>query len=235
MQRVPGAPHDGAGEQPERLAGLALPSLVATGLYYALPPSLQSLPVVQFLPQVLAYLGFTGWAIRNGEVPRRIGLTVHQLGQGLRWGVVTGLILGGVNVSVILWLVPLLGGDISFLRETPHAGVPAAIMLPWLILLIAMAVELNFRGFLVGRLMALCARAGAGPAVAQSLAVAGAALAFAFDPFMVATFRHLHWIAVWDGIVWGAIWVRLRNLYAPIAAHAVEVIILYSVLKTVLS
>jgi membrane protease YdiL (CAAX protease family) len=220
-----------AGEGSERLPGLAWPPLIATGLYYSLPTSLQGLPAVQFLPQLLAYLGFGGWAFRNGGVPRRLGLEGHRLGQGLRWGTVTGLLLGGVNVSVILWLVPLLGGDISFLRETPHARVPAAIMLPWGILLIAMAVELNFRGFLLGRLWALSARAGAGSVVAPTVAIAGSALAFAFDPFMVATFKHLHWIAVWDGLVWGLLWVRLNNLYAPIAAHAVEVMILYSILK----
>ena len=51
---------------------------------------------------------------------------------------------------------------------------------------------------------------------------------------MVATFRNLHWIAVWDGMIWGAIWVRFRNLYAPIVAHSVEVMIMYSILKLVL-
>jgi membrane protease YdiL (CAAX protease family) len=61
------------------------------------------------------------------------------------------------------------------------------------------------------------------------------ALAFSFDPFMVGTFRHLHWIAVWDGIVWGMMWVRRRNLYATIAAHAVEVMVMYSSLKLVLA
>ena len=223
-----------AGEGSEQLPGLALPPLIATGLYYSLPASLQSIPVVQFLPQMLAYLGLGGWAFRNGAIPRRLGLECHRLGQGLRWGTVTGLLLGGVNVSVILWLVPLLGGDISFLRETPHARVPVAIMLPWGILMIAVAVELNFRGFLLGRLWALSVRAGAGPLLAPAVAIAGSALAFAFDPFMVATFKHLHWIAVWDGLVWGLLWLRLNNLFAPMAAHAVEVIILYSTLKLTL-
>ena len=229
------SPRDQAtGEDSEQLTGFALPPLIATGLYYSLPSSLQSILAVQFLPQMLAYLGLAGWAVRNGELPRRLGLKVHQLRQGLRWGAVTGLILGGVNVSVILWLVPLLGGDISFLRETPHARVPAAIMLPWLILSIAVAVEVNFRGFLLGRLWALSVRIGAGPVLAPTVAITGAALAFAFDPFMVATFKHLHWIAVWDGLVWGVLWLYLRNLYAPMTAHAVEVIILYSTLKVAL-
>jgi len=51
---------------------------------------------------------------------------------------------------------------------------------------------------------------------------------------MVITFKHLHWIAVWNGLVWGTIWLYLRNLYATIAAHAVEVMVLYSSLKLAL-
>ena len=51
---------------------------------------------------------------------------------------------------------------------------------------------------------------------------------------MVSTFKHLHWIAVWDGLVWGMIWVRTKNLYATIIAHAAEVIVMYSVLKLIL-
>ena len=61
------------------------------------------------------------------------------------------------------------------------------------------------------------------------------ALLFAFDPFLVATFQHLHWVAVWDGLVWGALWVMLRNLYATIVAHAVEVIVLYGVMRAILT
>ena len=110
-------------------------------------------------------------------------------------------------------------------------------MLPWLIILIAVGVELNFRGFLLGRLLALCeSRAfGKRPEIGPVLAVGASALTFAFDPFMVATFKHLHWIAVWDGIVWGMIWLRLRNLYAPITAHVVEVMVLYSTIKVILA
>ena len=59
------------------------------------------------------------------------------------------------------------------------------------------------------------------------LALITSALVFAFDPFMVNTFRHLHWIAVWDGLLWGALWLLTRNLYATIVAHAVEVIVVY--------
>jgi len=72
------------------------------------------------------------------------------------------------------------------------------------------------------------------PRVGPVIAVCVAATVFAFDPFMVITFNHLHWIAVWDGLVWGTIWLYLRNLYATIAAHAVEVMVLYSSLKLAL-
>ena len=52
---------------------------------------------------------------------------------------------------------------------------------------------------------------------------------------MVATFQHLHWIAVWDGIIWGWILVRFRNLYTVIAAHAIEVMVMYICIKMALT
>lgn len=223
--------------QAERLAWLALTPVLTTGLYYTLPPRLQHQPAILFLPQVLAYVGLAVWATQNSNITERLGLKLHQLRQGLHWGVVTGLILGLFNVSVILQVVPWLGGDIEFLRKTPHARIPVALMLPWTILLIAVVIELNFRGFLLGRLLALCENSWLGQRmrVGPVLAVGATATAFAFDPFMVVTFKHLHWIAMWDGIVWGMIWVRLRNLWATIIAHAVEVMVMYSVLKMALS
>jgi membrane protease YdiL (CAAX protease family) len=221
----------------ERHAWLALVSVAATAVFYALPGRLQHVAAIQFVPQALAYLGMALWASQNCGVTERLGLARSGGNRGLRWGLLIGLLLGCLNVTVILWLVPWLGHDISFLRTTPHARVPTAAMLPWLIILIATAIELNFRGFLLGRLLALHAgisprgQARMGPVVA----VGASALVFAFDPFMVMTFKHLHWIAVWDGIVWGLLWLRLRNLYAPIAAHAVEVIVLYSIIKHTLA
>jgi len=209
---------------------------LTTGLYYALPPRLQFQPAILFLPQVLAYVGLAVWAAQNDRITERLGLKLHQFRQGLRWGAVTGLALGLFNVSVILLAVPWLGGDIEFLRQTPHARVPVALMLPWTILLIAVAIELNFRGFLLGRLLTLCenSRLGQRTWTGPALAVGATATAFAFDPFMVVTFKHLHWIAMWDGIVWGTIWLRLRNLWATIVAHAVEVMIMYTIIKIVL-
>jgi membrane protease YdiL (CAAX protease family) len=219
------------------MAWLALLPVGTTGLFYALPARLQVEPLVIFLPQALAYLGFAVWALTNGTTEQRLGLEVVRIPKGLAWGSPIGFVLGGLNVAVILWLIPWLGGDIQFLRDTPHARAPVAAMLPWGILLIAIAIELNFRGFLLGRLLALWSDGGmpGGSAVGCAVAVLGSALVFSFDPFMVTTFKHLHWIALWDGIIWGLAWIRVRNLYVPITAHAVEVMVMYSVLKLVLA
>lgn len=220
----------------EPFAWLALLPVLSTAGYYFLPSHLQDDLAIQFLPQILAFLGLFIWAGHHrGDSVLRLGLPPEKVGQGLRWGLATGLLLGGSNVLVILYLVPLLGGNIAFLRQTPHALAPIALMLPWFILFIAVFVELLFRGFLLGRLLALLS-GGARTSWAPHtpLAVGLSALVFSFDPFMVATFKHLHWIAVWDGLIWGIIWVRLRNLYATIVAHAVEVIVMYSVLKATL-
>jgi membrane protease YdiL (CAAX protease family) len=139
-----------------------------------------------------------------------------------------------LNTFVILSAYPHLGYDISFLKTTPHGRLPLLVMAPWFICGIALLVELNFRGFLLGRLAALESglwRSG----LAQSLsplALITCALIFAFDPFMVNTFQHLHWIALWDGLIWGIIWLRTRNLYTTIVAHAVEVIMMYGTVRT---
>ncbi|MGH7230602.1 MAG: hypothetical protein ACREJU_04500 [Nitrospiraceae bacterium] len=225
------------GRATERVSGLALLPVAATGAYYLLPPSLRDMVAIQFLPQIVGYLALAVWAAGNTAVIDRLGLRIRQVWEGLRWGLPTGLALGGINASVMIWLVPWLGYDITFLRETPHAGIPIALMVPWFILFIAAAVELNFRGFLLGRLLVLVHQFSASShrIVCNTMAVIVGATVFSFDPFMVTTFRHLHWIAVWDGIVWGMIWVRLGNLHATITAHTVEVVVIYAILKTVLS
>ncbi len=190
------------------------------------------MPALQFLPQVIAYVSLAIWATQNTSVADRLGIRLGQVWQGLQWGLPIGLTLGILNVVVILWVVPWLGKDIGFLRETPHARVPGAVMVPWFIMCIAAAVELNFRGFLLGRLVALSQQWLSLHAMAgQAIAVALASLVFSFDPFMVATFKHLHWIALWDGIVWALIWLRIRNLYATIMAHTIEVIVMYVIVR----
>jgi membrane protease YdiL (CAAX protease family) len=247
---------------PDRLApdhiltvGAALPLLpiAATFGYYGLPDSLRELPLVQFAPQFLAYVGLSLWAARASQVTLQLGLEKEKVRSGLQWGVLTGLLLGGFNTFVILAVYPSLGFDITFLKQTPHGRLPVLLMVPWLICCIALFVEVNFRGFLLGRLAELELQwrgidsrnqlaplaeleshwLGTDPHQRPALlALAVSSLTFAFDPFMVHTFQHLHWIAVWDGLIWGTIWLRTRNLWITIVAHAVEVIIMYSTVRT---
>ncbi len=221
---------------PERSAALALLPIASTVLFYLLPDSLQRERLIQFLPQLLAYASLAFWCTRNTNRLQKLGLSLDRLRAGLLPGAITGVALGALNVLVILRLTPWLGYDITFLQDTPHANIPVLVMLPWFILFIAVAVELNFRGFLLGRVLAL-GRSFPNSVVtrmASPIAIIASALAFAFDPFLVATFQYLHWIAIWDGVVWGIMRVRMGSLYAPIMAHAVEVIIMYSVIRKVL-
>jgi CAAX prenyl protease-like protein len=220
----------------ERGAALALLPVAATIDYYALPEWLQMQPLVQFAPQLVGYLAFALWASHNDSILGRFGLQASLWRRGALLGVVTGLLLGCVNSLVILQFVPSLGWDISFLKETPHARVPVLLMLPWFIAGIALLVEFNFRGFVLGRLAALETMVWRPASLRRlaPLALITSALVFAFDPFMVNTFRHLHWIAVWDGLLWGMLWLLTRNLYATIVAHAVEVIVVYSAVRSAL-
>ena len=218
-------------------AALALLPTAATLGFYALPTSLQVQTLILFAPQIIAYLALGVWAMHNRDIVSRLGLEKWKIRNGLRWGLLTGLLLGCLNTFVILSVYPHLGYDISFLKTTPHGQLPLLVMVPWFICGIAFLIELNFRGFLLGRLAALesgLCRSGLAQQLSPLALIAGA-LIFAFDPFMVNTFQHLHWIAVWDGLIWGAIWLRARNLYITIVAHAVEVIIMYSAVRFALS
>ena len=214
-------------------AALALLPIGATFGYYGLPASLKAQLHVQFIPQFLAYVGLSLWATRASDVAVRLGLERRTVRNGVQWGILTGLLLGGLNTFVILSVYPSLGYDITFLKQTPHGRLPVLLMVPWLICGIALFIELNFRGFLLGRLADLESHwrgtdSRKRPAL---LALAVSSLTFAFDPFMVNTFQHLHWIALWDGLIWGTIWLRTRNLWITIVAHAVEVIIMYSAVR----
>jgi membrane protease YdiL (CAAX protease family) len=218
-------------------AALVLFPIAATLAYYALPASLQEQTLVLFAPQIAAYLALGFWAAHNRDVISRLGLKKGNIWEGLRWGLPTGLLLGCMNTFVILSAYPHLGYDISFLKTTPHGRLPLMVMVPWFICGIAFLIELNFRGFLLGRLAALESglwRSGFAQRF-PPLALTTSALIFAFDPFMLNTFQHLHWIAVWDGLIWGIIYLRTRNLYTTIIAHAVEVMVMYSAVRFVLS
>ena len=218
---------------PEWGPALALLPIAATLAYYVLPASLQAQTAVQFAPQLLAYAVLLLWASRNSAVRFRLGLDRAHVRTGLHQGLITGLALGGLNTGVILAVFPFLGYDITFLRQTPHGLLPLFVMIPWMIGIIAFFVELNFRGFILGRLAALECRLRKSSADGRfpPLALLTTTLLFAFDPFMVHTFQHLHWIAVWDGLIWGAIRLRTGNLYTTIVAHAIEVLIMYSAVK----
>ena len=214
--------------------------VLATGLFYLLPIDIQQNRLIQFFPQLAAYLALGVWFTCNPGALERLGVNPDGMFTGVKWGVVTGLLLGGFNTFVILWLVPSVGGDIEFLKETPHANMPTWVMVPWGILVIAIGVELNFRGFLLGRLENVLCQWTRGSQFGTMeggsiFAILVSAMVFAFDPFMVTTFKHLHWIAIWDGLIWGWLWVRLRNLYTVILAHAVEVVIMYLSIKVALT
>jgi membrane protease YdiL (CAAX protease family) len=216
---------------------LALLPLAATLAYYVLPASLQTQTFIQFAPQLLAYAALFLWASRNSAARFRLGLDPANVRTGLHQGLITGLALGGLNTCVILAVFPFLGYDITFLRQTPHGLLPLFVMIPWMIGIIAFFVELNFRGFILGRLAALESRLWRSGTSCRftPLALLTTSLLFAFDPFMVHTFQHLHWIAVWDGLIWGVIRLWTGNLYTTIVAHAVEVLIMYSAVKWALA
>ena len=235
MAPEPG-PHATPAQAEERGAALALLPTAATFAFYALPSSLQEQTLVQFAPQIFAYLALSFWATRNRDIVSRLGLAKGKVRDGLRWGFPTGLLLGCLNTFVILSAYPHLGYDINYLKTTPHGRLPLMVMAPWFICGIALFVELNFRGFLLGRLAALESelwRSGLAQRLSP-LALITCALLFAFDPFMVNTFHHLHWIALWDGLIWGIIWLRTGNLYITIVAHAVEVMMMYLSVRAVL-
>jgi membrane protease YdiL (CAAX protease family) len=227
-------PHATSAQAEERGAALALLPIAATLGFYVLPASLQVQTLVQFAPQTIAYFALGFWATHNRDIVSRLGLEKGDARDALRWGLLTGLLLGCLNTFVILSAYPHLGYDISFLKTTPHGRLPLLVMIPWFICGIALFVELNFRGFLLGRLAALESglwRSGLAQRLSP-LALITCALTFAFDPFMVNTFQHLHWIALWDGLIWGIIYLRTRNLYITIVAHTVEVIVMYSAVRT---
>lgn len=223
----------------EAMVGLAILPILATFGFYLLPDSWQAEHLCQFAPQIIAYVSFGIWACCNTDIFNKLGLQITKIRAGIWLGLLIGLVVGSFNTILIVYGIPALGLDIEFLRNTPHAHIPLTVMVPWFILFIAIAVEMNFRGFLLGRLLALFSQ-HTRPSkdlniIASVMALGISSLAFSFDPFMVSIFQHLHWIAVWDGFIWGWVWLQTRNLYIPMAAHSMEVIIEYLIIRAVLT
>ncbi|HEX9284029.1 MAG TPA: CPBP family intramembrane glutamic endopeptidase [Nitrospirales bacterium] len=211
----------------ERASWLVLLPVFATPSYYILPATLQQNLWITFSPQLLAYAALIGWILLNPGWRTALRLDARTIGPSLKRGSLVGVAMGAVNLSLILQVIPTLGGDITFLRATPHAQAPVWIMFPLGIAGIGVLVELNFRGFQMGRLLTLFGDSSMG----RIAAVVISALVFAHDPFMIRVFQHLHVIAVLDGLVWGILLLRTGSLYATMAAHTVEVWILYVWLK----
>ncbi len=211
----------------ERASWLVLLPVFATPSYYILPATLQQNLWITFSPQLLAYAALIGWILLNPGWRTALRLDARTIGPSLKRGSLVGVAMGAVNLSLILQVIPTLGGDITFLRATPHAQAPVWIMFPLGIAGIGVLVELNFRGFQMGRLLTLFGESSMG----RIAAVVISALVFAHDPFMIRVFQHLHVIAVLDGLVWGILLLRTGSLYATMAAHTVEVWILYVWLK----
>jgi membrane protease YdiL (CAAX protease family) len=210
----------------ERWSGLAVIPIVFTVTYSiwssALPASLWS----TLVPQGVAYACLAVWSAVNTRRLDGLFIVTRHLAGSLRVGSLVGCLTGLVNLWVIVKLTPWLGYSFDFLRDTPHARMPFALMVPWGIVLIAVLVEVNFRGFLLGRLAAM----GGDKAYGPVLAVIVSAVAFSRDPFMMTVFRGYHWLALTDGLIWGGLILRTRSLFSTMAAHAVEVILVYSAL-----
>ena len=99
------APEPGLRSKPTQTkewgAALALLPAAATLSFYALPVSFQEQPLVQFVPQIVAYIALGLWAARNCNIAARLGLEKRAARDGVRWGLLTGLLLGGLNTFVI--------------------------------------------------------------------------------------------------------------------------------------
>jgi membrane protease YdiL (CAAX protease family) len=211
----------------ERWNGLAIVPVVLTFTYPFWPPFPSDSLWPTLIPQFAAYACLAVWSVVNDHRSDRLFLVSHNLKKSLLLGGFVGFLTGLLNLWVIVNLTPWLGYRFEFLRDTPHARMPFAVMVPWGIVLIAVFVEINFRGFLLGRFQTMFGDRVYGSAMAVLIS----ALVFSWDPFLVTVFRGYHWLALTDGLIWGGLLLWTRNLSSTIAAHAVEVILVYTVLR----
>src|SRR5438067_9196476 len=116
-------------------------TLLASTLFYSLPASLHENICIILSSQLAAYGMLAIWLVQNRTPWTRLRLESSRLLAALRWGGLTGLALGVINLTVLLWVIPGLGGSLSFLRETPHAQAPLWLMFPFGIGAIAILVE----------------------------------------------------------------------------------------------
>lgn len=200
--------------------------LISVVLYYLLFFPSSRLHLV-LAPLAVGFLSLIAWSVWNRGGLDKLRLRRKGLGAAVGKGALTGVCLALFNLFVILELTVWLGYSYDFLRETPHAGLPFRVMFPLGILVIGFGIEVLFRGWILGRFWALLKNIRGGAALSIFLS----ALLFSFDPFMVAYFRGYHWLALSDGIVWGALLWRTQNLFSTVAAHTVEVWIVYFILK----
>lgn len=211
----------------ERWSGLAAVPAVLTFTYPLWSPFPSDSLLPTLIPQISTYACLALWCSVNDRRLDRLFLVPNRFMGSLRLGGFVGILTGLINFWVIVKLTPWLGYNFEFLRHTPHARMPFGVMVPWGIVAIAFLVEVNFRGFILGRFEAIWGEKSYGP----SLAVILSALVFSWDPFMVTVFRGYHWLALTDGLIWGALLLWTRNLFSTITAHALEVILVYSVLR----
>lgn len=198
--------------------------IIANILYYIFPEK-QTNMILLFLPQLLSYIMMAFWSwINGGKCPM---INLHNYKLPLIYGVLAGLFTGITNLFFILKITGWLGQGYEFLRETPHARISPFLMMPLGIILISAFVEINFRGFIMDRLLSIFGKARAGAYAAIILS----AIIFSYDPFMLHYFKIFHWLALFDGIIWGYLFYRTGNILNPIISHSICVIIVYTVLK----
>src|SRR5439155_741508 len=99
---------------PERGAWLVAAPLLATILYYVLPDGLRENLWLILSPQLAAYGMLAIWLMQNRSPCTRLRLESSRLLAALRWGGLMGLVLGVINLTVLLWVIPGLGGNLRF-------------------------------------------------------------------------------------------------------------------------